>query len=1556
MSENHTPAKKQKFDETVSSKCIFCNENFDHDKKPRVNARFSSYLIVKNAASEVQDDNVLEVFNSLFDISKDEQNFSWHRDCYSSYTSKTSIKRRKAAAEKSQVEQENFDPQENKSTSDSSSQLCRKYHLSQDVRDSNDEVCIICNQKTKDKNANKATISTKTKAHELATAALSKQDEVFTRISTFCNADGILAHEIKYHPACLKTYLYKQKESPTKKTDASDVINNCFISVLSEVAPKLLKSPYELSCITNKINARIDNQNLSVNNKKVKELLIAQYGEKILFSHPINKSQSSMVFLADVSLTNLVECARQLNDPKIIISTCVDLLKKEMEAETTDFNVYVCDDYITDYNLKNFHLPSNWFLFFKKLLANKKVLNKNKHRRAKSIYQDIKYAMNNEHSPKHISLAQEIHHATRKTELVDVLSKLGHTISYSDLLNLDQLILKKLAFNQNNSFIRIPSNIIKNPSLFLHGAIDNNDFMEETLSGKNTTHVTSMVLYQENSCHAQADVHFMTKENVKNVSLDSLFSFTLEDFRITNDKPLVTSYVDINIPDESADHLSDLIWILSKLKINDSGSVERDSTGVIPNWSAFHQVISNENRPSSSVGFCNLIPHPPTKADVVFNSMKTFEALVTSIGKEYSVLTADMAIFLIAKLIQMQPENYFPKMVLRIGTFHLQKNWLHCLGQYLEGCGIEDILHKADIYEKTTVKAIFGGKHYNRGVRANKLIYESIKILQISQFFETCDNTRTLELVLATPELKSLRNSISNGNRDEQDAANILRCFNIICKKAKDSKFIELFDEFINRRCQESKLFLFLENYCKMVETLFESLKADREGDFKLHLSSTRKMLPFFFAMNHPLYARGVSLYLQDMLKLPKSVEEDLKRGMVSVKRVKGKFNGVGGDLALEQSQNKSSAIPGGLVGITRSEKLMQQWLMLYPIKSSFRESLLSYCDLNDSSDDVLSFRHHDWGISQINKDDLDVNNIIEKLKSVNLFDTKNDSKGLYNMFTGKVADEENADYLLTLSESGEIYLGEFLTERFIKKEKSVFDRLPRVIVKNFEYTSEKKNVSKTEKKLNALNEKMELQRLISVLTLRGYEFSDFASYELLDYPKALADAEGFFIKSTKSDLMHDIEQRTNCIQNVPTLSETNSKIHVFDGMCIVHLINLKNFKTFGDYAQAFFEYIIRFFDYALVQRIDLVFDRYDDPGLKYTESLLRSKDQQKSEVLINSSECEIPDVDSFMASSQNKLNLVNFLCHQAIKFVKINENQRMIISGGFNDPKSCYEIKNETFVEIKELYSNHLEADSIIFCHLHYAIEPSSEIIIHSVDTDVFILGVYFWPILKAKGYAGLWMKIPNQKQKWLACHVASETLPEAITAILPGLHAFTGCDTTSKIGTKKKVMKMVMADEESQEALKLLGCGTFADHFQFELLEKLYLKIFNKQGKTCDEARSKEISSSNGMTVDVERLPCTSDALHLHILRADLQTYIWRNSMAAQYVHLELTQYGYKRVNDILVPVFMNQSPLPGNVIMPCKCKKTCGTNNCSCKKNNVNCISLCNCDINECKNIDK
>ena len=58
----------------------------------------------------------------------------------------------------------------------------------------------------------------------------------------------------------------------------------------------------------------------------------------------------------------------------------------------------------------------------------------------------------------------------------------------------------------------------------------------------------------------------------------------------------------------------------------------------------------------------------------------------------------------------------------------------------------------------------------------------------------------------------------------------------------------DLFAIFKAENQERSKLFEFWDKYCFMVTTRLQFLKAERTGNWKLHLFSTAAMLPRFFA------------------------------------------------------------------------------------------------------------------------------------------------------------------------------------------------------------------------------------------------------------------------------------------------------------------------------------------------------------------------------------------------------------------------------------------------------------------------------------------------------------------------------------------------------------------------------------------------------------------------------------------------------------------------------------------------------------------------------------
>ena len=262
-------------------------------------------------------------------------------------------------------------------------------------------------------------------------------------------------------------------------------------------------------------------------------------------------------------------------------------------------------------------------------------------------------------------------------------------------------------------------------------------------------------------------------------------------------------------------------------------------------------------------------------------------------------------------------------------------------------------------------------------------------------------------------------------------------------------------------------------------------------------------MLPYFFSTNHTNYIRGVTLYLQDMIQLPSEVKHDMKRGMLSVKRTEGKFNAVSPDLALEQTQNRSSAVTGGLIGITKNEDAMQRWVLLYPFKNSIHEALSSYLGIQADSTSDIKY-HNEWTQPRINKDEKDIQNIIKYFNACNPCND-NENCVLRNIYTGQLADESSSQCLLNIVENGEAMLSTYENERFVQKSKKLSDPI------------KKTSISK---------------KTFMLANQRGFNTKILASYEILEYCKYLFDAEGFYRKSPKSELALEIENNYKCGSN----------------------------------------------------------------------------------------------------------------------------------------------------------------------------------------------------------------------------------------------------------------------------------------------------------------------------------------------------------------------------------------------------------------------------------------
>ena len=113
-----------------------------------------------------------------------------------------------------------------------------------------------------------------------------------------------------------------------------------------------------------------------------------------------------------------------------------------------------------------------------------------------SFSQDIIYAVTcgKRKPPKHILLSYGVKTLTGNIEIIQMLNRFGHGVSHSQLEENDTaLCLQKLAANLYQTTI-LPGTI--QPNVFTNLAWDNIDRLEETLTGKGTTHRVNGILVQ----------------------------------------------------------------------------------------------------------------------------------------------------------------------------------------------------------------------------------------------------------------------------------------------------------------------------------------------------------------------------------------------------------------------------------------------------------------------------------------------------------------------------------------------------------------------------------------------------------------------------------------------------------------------------------------------------------------------------------------------------------------------------------------------------------------------------------------------------------------------------------------------------------------------------------------------------------------------------------------------------------------------------------------------------------------------------------------------------
>ena len=115
-----------------------------------------------------------------------------------------------------------------------------------------------------------------------------------------------------------------------------------------------------------------------------------------------------------------------------------------------------------------------------------------------------------------------------------------------------------------------------------------------------------------------------------------------------------------------------------------------------------------------------------------------------------------------------------------------------------------------------------------------------------------------------------------------------------------------------------------------------------------------------------------------------------------------------------------------------------------------------------------------------------------------------------------------------------------------------------------------------------------------------------------------------------------------------------------------------------------------------------------------------------------------------------------------------------------------------------------------------------------------------------------------------------------------------------------------------------------------------------------TIDSMRHYNFHNEERKDFNIEKLPCTSESIKLHIKRAVLQTHKWINAGTTESISLSPLNYGYEFETDsgILIPQVTPAERTLADFPQPCTCLKCARANICLCRMKDIPCCDFCEC----------
>lgn len=1274
------------------------------------------------------------------------------------------------------------------------------------------------------------------------------------------NVKDLVAVDAWYHRFCHRKLYQRPKSEMKRGHRPASNIDEAMETIYSYLENNSEECQFLIEDLMNKIEG-----DFRPDIRTVKSRLYKKYGEDVLIAETANKK--AVVCFRNVGYKILSDnwYSNKDSDPQQerqrVVKAAADIILSDIRSEVYNTTIYPpSDNFLGDVESV---IPDSLKLLMESIIL--------KHKRGslvkwKKTCIALSHSVINAVRPRSFmsslltGISGYLYRKFGSKHLIEILSYLGFSASYYEASLLE------------TSAVLQPQKTQVQEEAFCQFVFDNADYNIMTIDGTGTFHGMGgiMCVTPHHALFPQESMKRLTQlstaETVKKAGHVQLQTFggsgglqdvTIEDLQKLN--PISNEIVPLT---------TDVVWLYSKW-IQDPS---------VPGWNGFmEQITASKDYDRSRIICLPFINDPPTQIDTIYTSLLMASEKCKQLNQKMCFVTFDQPLYLKARDIVANGDPELNNIIVRLGGFHLAMSFMGAIGTIMAGSGLQQLL--STIYAENSVEKIMNGHAYSRAVRAHLLMHSALASLvwdtievtdcersEMANMLNTCDQTIILTACANTTSLK-----------------------NIVAKFRQALCALE---------CKGPTAKLWLQ-YFRMITLLKQFIEAERTGNWKLHLDTVQKSLPFFQAAGHFLYAKSAHLYLQDMLKLeqlmdPTEFHDFTTKGKFTIRRSKKYWCGIWSDQTIEQTLMKNMKSRGGITrGRGFSDNVLAKWTLAMIVMQNICDEIENFCDIHYET----SEQHVDMRSSRIDRDRRDSIKLREWLSQHPPFSDTDTIRSLSSGIVGgtdvncHLAQEVGMEMVTKM-----VTYGNFKNVTFKRKHKVV---TLASVVNSFKAGT---------LKVTAIDPFTLFQRLC-LSKQSDEDLKVFLSYELAPYPMSLFSEEGMR-KGNKSSLY-------KAFTPINSNEMTEKKaLAVVDGGYLLHKVIWPHNASFATISQNYSSFLKRHYGSQVV----VVFDGYPArTSTKRFERLRRMRVHCSPEVMFESNMINQIPQERFLANDQNKSRLIKLL------------------STNFE----------ECGIEVKQAQE---DADLLIVNTALSKAKELEKVVIVGEDIDLLVLMTAL-----GQSFSNLFYLKPGRGSAG-DLFFSTKSFKFDPGSIL-FIHAFSGCDTTSAIfgQGKIKLCNIVNKFPEMKGVIEAF-MDPLSHHEDItvageQILKTLYTGDINHSNQSLDTLRFNLFAKSvYSRKINLARLPPTCDAGRYHSYRCYQQIQSWLGN------DINPEQWGWECRTEGLMPVDMKRDSAPQTLLknVSCACKKRC-SGACSCRKAGLKCSSMCkNCSGMDCENV--